>query len=44
MQEDAPDGTSGTQIVQHVMGNQNQGVGQVTGGNVFGNITGNVNL
>jgi hypothetical protein len=40
--EDAPDGTSGTQIVQNVTGNQNQVIGQVTGGNVFGNITGNV--
>jgi hypothetical protein len=44
MQDDAPDGTPGTQIVQHVIGNQNQVIGQVTGGNVFGNITGNVNL
>lgn len=44
MQEDAPDGTLGTQIVQHVTGNQNQVIGQVMGGNVFGNITGNVNL
>jgi hypothetical protein len=39
---DAPDGTSGTQIVQNVTGNQNQVIGQVTGGSVFGNITGNV--
>jgi len=44
MEEDAPDGTPGTQIVQHVTGNQNQVIGQVTGGNVFGNVTGNVNL
>uniref|UniRef100_A0A7C3KC91 Uncharacterized protein n=1 Tax=Oscillatoriales cyanobacterium SpSt-418 TaxID=2282169 RepID=A0A7C3KC91_9CYAN len=44
MEEDAPDGTPGTQIVQHVAGNQNQVIGQVTGGNVFGNVTGNVNL
>lgn len=44
LKEDAPDGTSGTQIVQHVTGNQNQVIGQVTGGNVFGNVTGNVNL
>ncbi|HEY9623286.1 MAG TPA: hypothetical protein V6C78_23210 [Crinalium sp.] len=44
MREDALDGTPGTQIVQHVTGNQNQVIGQVTGGNVFGNITGNVNL
>jgi hypothetical protein len=40
---DAPDGTSGTQIVQNVTGNQNQVIGQMTGGKVFGNITGNVN-
>lgn len=44
MQEDAPDGTPGTQIVQHVTGNQNQVIGQVTGGTVFGNVTGNVTL
>jgi hypothetical protein len=42
LKEDAPDGTSGTQIVQNVTGNQNQVIGRVTGGNVFGNITGNV--
>jgi hypothetical protein len=42
LEEDAPDGTSGTKIVQNVTGNQNQVIGQVTGGNVFGNITGNV--
>ncbi|MBF2079165.1 MAG: hypothetical protein IGR76_11755 [Synechococcales cyanobacterium T60_A2020_003] len=44
MEEDAPDGTPGIQIVQHVTGNQNQVIGQVTGGKVIGNITGNVNL
>jgi hypothetical protein len=42
--EDAPDGTSGTQIVQNVTGNQNQVIGQVTGGKVIGNITGNVTM
>jgi hypothetical protein len=42
--EDAPDGTSGTQIVQNVTGNQNQVIGQVTGGKVIGNITGNVTI
>ncbi len=42
LKEDAPDGTSGTQIVQNVTGNQNQVIGTVAGGNVFGNITGNV--
>lgn len=44
MEEDAPDGTPGTQIVQHVTGNQNQVIGQVLGGTVLGNITGNVTL
>jgi transketolase len=44
MEEDAPDGTSGTQIVQHVTGNQNQVIGQMTGGKVFGNVTGNITL
>ncbi|OUC14741.1 MAG: hypothetical protein B0A82_10440 [Alkalinema sp. CACIAM 70d] len=42
MAEDAPDGTPGTQIVQHVTGNQNQVIGQITGGKVFGNVTGNI--
>jgi hypothetical protein len=42
--EDAPDGTSGTQIVQNVTGNQNQVIGQVTGGKVIGNITGDVTM
>jgi hypothetical protein len=41
---DAPDGTSGTQIVQNVTGNQNQVIGQVTGGKVIGNITGDVTM
>lgn len=44
MQEDAPDGTPGTQIVQHVTGNQNQVIGQVSGGKVFGNVQGGVNI
>ena len=42
MKEDAPDGTLGTQIVQNVTGNQNQVIGQVTGGQVFGNVSGRV--
>ena len=44
LQADAPDGTPGTQIVQNVTGNQNQVIGQVTGGKVFGNVTGNVTI
>jgi hypothetical protein len=39
LQAEAPDGTSGTQIVQNVTGDRNQVIGQVNGGNVFGNIT-----
>jgi hypothetical protein len=44
LQEDAPDGTSGTQILQTVTGNQNQVIGQVTGGTVIRDVQGNVNL
>jgi hypothetical protein len=44
LKEDAPDGTSGTDIVQNVTGNQNQVIGQVLGGKVIGNITGDVTM
>lgn len=44
MEEDAPDGTPSTQIVQQVTGNQNQVIGQMTGGKVFGDVTGNITL
>jgi hypothetical protein len=44
LQEDAPDGTPGTQIVQNVTGDRNQVIGQMTGGKAIGNITGNVTL
>lgn len=44
LNEDAPDGTSGTQIIQKVTGNQNQVIGQVSGGKVFGNVQGGVNI
>lgn len=37
MQEDAPDGTPGTQILQNVTGNKNQVIGQVLGGKGVGN-------
>lgn len=37
LQEDGPDGTPGTQIVQNVTGNRNQVIGQVSGSQVFGN-------
>jgi hypothetical protein len=39
---DASDGTPGVQIVQTVTGDRNQVIGQVTGGQVFGNVEGNV--
>jgi hypothetical protein len=42
LQSDGPDGTPGTQIVQNVTGDQNQVIGQVSGGQVFGNVEGNV--
>lgn len=38
------DGTPGTQIMQTVTGNQNQVIGQMTGGKVFGSIQGNVTI
>jgi uncharacterized protein with von Willebrand factor type A (vWA) domain len=44
IQKEALAGTSSTQINQTVSGNQNQVIGQVTGGKVFGNMTGNVNI
>lgn len=44
MEEDAPDGTPGTQIVQNVVGDKNQVIGQVFGGKVVGNVEGNVTL
>ena len=44
LQEDAADGTPGAQIVQNVTGNQNQVIGQVKGGKVFGNIEGSVTI
>jgi hypothetical protein len=42
LQEDGSDGTPGTQIVQNVTGDRNQVIGQVTGGQVFSNVEGNV--
>jgi hypothetical protein len=44
LEEDAPEGTSGTTIVQNVIGNQNQVIGQILGGKVTGNITGDVTM
>jgi Flp pilus assembly protein TadD len=42
LQADSADGTSGIQIIQNVTGNQNQVIGQVRGGQVFGTVQGNV--
>jgi hypothetical protein len=42
LEADATDGTPGTRIVQNITGNRNQVIGQVTGGQVFGNIEGSV--
>jgi hypothetical protein len=42
LKEDTFAGTAGTQIVQNVKGDRNQVIGQVTGGQVFGNVEGNV--
>lgn len=44
LQEDAPDGTPGNQIIQSVTGNKNRLWGQVSGGNVLGDVQGNVTL
>jgi hypothetical protein len=41
LQEESPDRASGTHINQNVTGNQNQVIGQVSGGHVIGNFTGN---
>ena len=44
MKEDAPDGTPGTQIIQNVVGDKNQVVGQVFGGKVVGSVEGDVTM
>ena len=44
MEEDAPDGTPGTQIIQTVTGDKNQTIGQVLGGTVVGNVKGDVRM
>jgi hypothetical protein len=41
---DGSDGIPGVQIVQTVTGDRNQVIGQVTGGQIFGSVTGEVNL
>ena len=42
LQSDRPNNAPTTQIAQTVTGNQNQTIGQVFGGQVFGNVTGSV--
>jgi len=42
MAEHVPHDTVGTRIVQNVTGNRNQVIGAVSGGQIFGNITGTV--
>jgi CHAT domain len=42
LQDTTPAKTSGTRIEQNVTGNNNQVIGQLSGGHVFGNINGNV--
>ena len=44
MEGDASDGTPGIQIIQNVTGNQNQVFGQMSGGQIFGNVQGNVTI
>ncbi|MGB8697797.1 MAG: hypothetical protein WCD18_00125 [Thermosynechococcaceae cyanobacterium] len=44
LQEAGSEGTPGIQIVQTVTGDRNQVIGQVTGGQVFGNVTGDVTM
>ncbi len=44
LQSDSPDNLPTTQITQNVRGNQNQTIGQVSGGQVFGNVTGSVTI
>jgi hypothetical protein len=43
-QADTPDIPPRTEIIQTVTGNRNQVIGQVSGGQVFGNIAGNVTI
>lgn len=42
LQSDTPNNTPITRITQTVNGNQNQTIGQISGGQVFGNVTGSV--
>jgi hypothetical protein len=44
LEADATDGIPGTQIVQTVTGNRNKVIGQVSSGQVFGNVAGNVTI
>ena len=42
LREDSSKNTPTTKIIQNVSGNQNQTIGQISGGQVFGNVTGSV--
>jgi hypothetical protein len=42
LQEDASDGIPGTRIVQNVTGHRNQIIGQLSGGQVIGNVQKNI--
>ena len=44
LREETSDGIPGNQIVQTVTGNQNQVIGQVMGGKVFGSVEGSVTI
>ncbi|MDJ0708714.1 MAG: hypothetical protein QNJ46_36085 [Leptolyngbyaceae cyanobacterium MO_188.B28] len=44
LEEASADGVPGTQIVQNVTGKQNQAIGQVSGGKVFGAVEGSVTI
>ena len=44
LQADAADSPPRTEIIQTVTGDRNQVIGQVSGGQVFGNIAGNVTI
>ncbi|MEL6401725.1 MAG: hypothetical protein AAFR26_22020 [Cyanobacteria bacterium J06626_4] len=44
MKDESPDSTPGNQIVQNIVGEKNQAIGQVFGGKVVGNVEGDVTM
>ncbi|MEM9118036.1 MAG: hypothetical protein AAGD09_09155 [Cyanobacteria bacterium P01_F01_bin.56] len=44
MEEEGPDGAAGNQIIQNVVGDKNQVIGQIFGGKVVGNVDGDVTM